>query len=52
MYLVRFQNKNNSHEVYQLENCEEIQAFSRNDFVIFLSKLVFQLGHFDPKSFA
>ena len=39
MYLVRFQNKNNSHEVYQLENCKEIQAFSRNDFVKFPLKV-------------
>ena len=38
--------------VSQWESCEDIQAFSRNTSQNFLAQLVFQIGHFTPKSFA
>ena len=37
---------------FQLKSCEEIQAFSLNHFANIFAKLVFQLGHSAPKSFA
>ena len=43
--------------VFQLESCEEFQAFSCNHFAKIprkklLAKLFFQIGHFAPNSFA